>query len=433
MKMQQVFRWLSAIGTYDFCPWANRYVLWLRQPIGWFAVAALAAGLIGAFVAPQGWVVCGVVLVVMALGMVWPWLAIGGLEARIEFDRRRCYELAPVTVVLTVTNRRPWPVWGLLVERGFFRPVGPAQERAATALSRVAGWSTSRFDFAFNPPRRGAFPHEPPVLATGFPFGLWVATQTMAVAEPLVAWPRTTNLRSLPLLRGDRLAPTGNCIDRAGHDGEILAARPYIRGDSLRRVHWVHTARRDTLIVCERQTASRRSVLIVLDPGSFSSNTGADEKAWDWGLRVIASLCREFHTHHCDLMCELNGERFLVPSGAAGLRRLLDRLAVFQPDAQAGTVECLGPTSVMDRLTILVTSAERWQWLVKRGNGTGRCSQVRAVVLDQGRPDSAGMRERYHDPIPGTKRPWIGLALADEPSRQLQRQWERQCHEDWAK
>ena len=55
------------------------------------------------------------------------------------------------------------------------------------------------------------------------------------------------------------------------------------------------------------------------------------------------------------------------------------------------------------------------------------------MVLNQGTPDSADMGDRNHDPIPGTTRPWIGLALSDDPSRQLQWQWERQCHEDWAK
>lgn len=37
---------LSAFLNYEFCPWANRYERWLRQPIGWFIVGAAAAALI---------------------------------------------------------------------------------------------------------------------------------------------------------------------------------------------------------------------------------------------------------------------------------------------------------------------------------------------------------------------------------------------------
>ena len=134
MSKQQMIERLFAISNHDFCPWANRYVAWLREPLAWFAVAALAAGLIGALVAPQGWLVCAVVLVVMVLGMVWPWLAMRGLEAQVSFDRRRCHELDEVTVVLEVTNRWPWPVWGLLVERGFFCSAG--RDHAVTAGPR---------------------------------------------------------------------------------------------------------------------------------------------------------------------------------------------------------------------------------------------------------------------------------------------------------
>ncbi|MBB76910.1 MAG: hypothetical protein CMJ75_20590 [Planctomycetaceae bacterium] len=419
MTRQRIFERLLAISNHDFCPWANRYVTWLREPLGWFAVAALAAGMIGALVAPQGWLVCAVVLVVMVLGMVWPWLAMRGLEAQVSFDRRRCHELDEVTVVLEVTNRWPWPVWGLLVERGFFRSAGHDQEPAATALSRVSGWSNSRFEFTYRPPRRGMFPHEPPVLATGFPFGIWHAVRSISVAEQLTAWPRITSLRSLPMLSGNRLSALGSCVDRAGNDGDIMAARPYIRGDSLRRVHWVHTARRDTLIVCERQTAARRRILIVLDQNAFAGN----EKALDWSLRVVASLCREFHSHACDVACELNGERRFVAPGIADLHRLFDRLAAFQPDVHCNRGVARTESDVVDRLTILVTSAERWQGLAGRHDRRLPRVDLRAVVLDERINGAAAVREKA----------WIALALRDEPARQLQQQWERQCHDDWTK
>ena len=62
--------WFPKIITHDYFPWANRYIAPLRTPIGWFAVAAVASGLTGAFVVPQGWVVCAIVLAVMACNLV---------------------------------------------------------------------------------------------------------------------------------------------------------------------------------------------------------------------------------------------------------------------------------------------------------------------------------------------------------------------------
>ena len=318
MKRQPIRAWFSSITTHDFLPWSNRVIAPFRTPLAWFAVSAFAAALTGLVVAPQGWAICGIILGVMALGTLWPWLAMRGLSATIHFDRRRCHELDEVTVVLTVNNRWPWPVWGLLVERGFFSATGivsNTQNTATTALAHVAGWSNSRFEFNFKPPRRGLYPLEPPLLITGFPFGIWNVKRAIAVPQQLIVWPSTTDLRSLPMRSGNRLATTGSYVDRPGHDGDIIAARPYIRGDSLRRIHWVHTARRDALIVCERQSASRMGFTILLDPYAFAGN----EQGLDWGLRVVASLCREFHNHACDLTCQLGTDQYSVAPSTASL------------------------------------------------------------------------------------------------------------------
>jgi hypothetical protein len=43
--------------NYDFCPWANKYVYWLKKPIGWLTGGILAGILLGAFVAPQAFAI----------------------------------------------------------------------------------------------------------------------------------------------------------------------------------------------------------------------------------------------------------------------------------------------------------------------------------------------------------------------------------------
>ncbi len=54
MSKQQTVQRLQAIINRDFCPWVNPYITWLRQPIGWFAIAALAAGLVHGASAARG-------------------------------------------------------------------------------------------------------------------------------------------------------------------------------------------------------------------------------------------------------------------------------------------------------------------------------------------------------------------------------------------
>ncbi|MFO0816865.1 MAG: DUF58 domain-containing protein [Pirellulales bacterium] len=446
-------RWLAAIaraGNHDFCPWANRYVYWLKQPVGWFALGVLASGMIGAMVAPQGWVVCGTLAVVMAMGVIWPALAMGGVSGTIQFDRRRCQEGDSVVLTLTIANRWPWPVWGLLVERGFFQDDEQAMSaglagRAVMALARVPGWSLSSFEFEFTPETRGQYPRMQPELTTGFPFGLWSARQPLAVNRSLLAWPSSTTLAASPMVDGRLATVAGALVDRAGDEGDQLSARPYRPGDSLRRVHWIHTAKRDELMVRERQTTARRRVVIELDRQAFrDEGRGA---AFDWAIRVVASVSREMHSRACDLTCELPWETLAIPTTPQALQRLLDRLAgmeiVDDPVDHPAATPSLSPRSrrthgsndVGGELRITVTDragfARRAPAQKSRRNSTSH----RYIVVNgetAGERGEFAARETSHE-LPNDDRPWIELDVGSDVFRQLQRQWERRCHEDWSR
>ena len=119
-RLQKMGERLAGVGNHDFCPWANGYVYWLKQPIGWFVVGAFASLLIALFLSPHAWITFGSLVIVMMLGVVWPWAAVRGMRGEIAFDRRRCHEGELVHVRLTIRNAWPVPLWGLAVEKGFF-------------------------------------------------------------------------------------------------------------------------------------------------------------------------------------------------------------------------------------------------------------------------------------------------------------------------
>ena len=205
---------LERLLAYDFCPWANRYVYWLKQPIGWFVLAAAMSLLVGCFLGPQGFVLCAALLGIVLLGVAWPWIAIRAVRGTLHFDRRRCREGDLLTVRLQVANRFPWPVWGLAIERGFLaapsggEPLDPlAVDAVAVALARVPGWSVNDYLWEFQPECRGVYPTEPPKMSCGFPFGIWVARGPLTVAGELIVWPRTVRLSAIPPLTGHGSRP----------------------------------------------------------------------------------------------------------------------------------------------------------------------------------------------------------------------------------
>ena len=87
--------WLTnreEVLTREHFPGLAPYIRRLRTPLGALSLAAVAAGLCGMFLHPQGFVVFFGVLAVMTLGLAWPWLGVCGLEGSLGFDRRRCRE-----------------------------------------------------------------------------------------------------------------------------------------------------------------------------------------------------------------------------------------------------------------------------------------------------------------------------------------------------
>jgi len=436
---------LAAWGRHDFCPWANPYVSWLKQPLGWFVLGAVASALVGACVAPQAWLLCTVLVVVAAMGVFWPLFALRGVSATLAFDRSRCHEGESVEVTLEVTNRWPWPVWGLSVEHAEPTP-RPVDDRTRddlplVALERVPGRSLSRFTLTWQPSRRGLYPEFAPRLSTGFPFGLWSATRPLPLRAPIIVRPRTIGLANLPCACGPSTA-AGALVDRAGDDGGLLGARLYRPGDSLRRVHWVHTARRDTLLVCERQTTASRSVLIELDVPAFARCD--DDTMGDWACRIVASMSREFVAHGCEIAVLANGERFAFSGTTRGWGELLDRLAVQTFASHEIAVVSSSPSRrAVRRMTaptqggapplwIVVTTYDAYQARMDAGRrlrsrSSAPCRYV--VFTADAHRDGASAETKDAD----GDAPWMAIGRAGDIERQFQQQWERACHDDWAR
>ncbi|MBC8113874.1 MAG: hypothetical protein H7062_05830, partial [Candidatus Saccharimonas sp.] len=178
---------LAWLLEYDFCPWANRWLYWMKRPIASLALAGFAALACAIFVKPLALVACAATLLVVLLGYVWPSVAVRGLDCSIRFTQTRVSENETATARVRIVNRWPWPVWGMSLEGGFDGGNEGINSRAASvALARVAGWATTEFEWSFVPRCRGEYPSRPPRLVTGFPFGLRHASRQVTVERPLL-------------------------------------------------------------------------------------------------------------------------------------------------------------------------------------------------------------------------------------------------------
>ena len=84
--LRKSFLLIAAALNHDFCPSANSYVYWLKQPVGWVACGTFASILVGLFIGPQGYALTGAFLTLLVLGVSWPWLCMRGLSCEVSFD-----------------------------------------------------------------------------------------------------------------------------------------------------------------------------------------------------------------------------------------------------------------------------------------------------------------------------------------------------------
>jgi uncharacterized protein (DUF58 family) len=325
---------LSRFLANDYCARFEHHVKWLRSPLAILVQAMVAATLCGLFLHPQGFLLTFGLGAVLAVGVAWPWLGLRGLTGSLSFEKARAREGEPVKAVVALRNRCPWTAWGIAVQAGLHHrstatPLGPAD----AGISLAPGWRTTEAAWDFVPVCRGEFPAHPPLIASGFPFGLWNACRALTVERTLLVWPRTFPVGPIPEAAEGRSADGLAPRDKPGTWGDLLGVRPYRRGDSLRRIHWPQTARHGQLVVCEVQASAVPRVQIVLDASPGSHLGSGPESSREWAIRVAASFAEGWINQGAEVELIHDGRSVVSRGGSTRARSagMLDALAKLAP------------------------------------------------------------------------------------------------------
>lgn len=402
----------------DFCPWANRWVYWLKAPVWSVVIAAAVSLLCGILLNTYILALSAFLWVVLGLGIVWPWISVRGIDGEVTFSKSRCREGETVTVQLRVTNRWPWPVWGLYVEQGFF---GETSVNCGAALARIPAWQTSEFQWTFRPHARGIYPNAPPRIETGFPFGIVRASTPIESPSQLIVWPKTVALNAIPDTTSSHQSEDRFTDRRAGDYGDMLGTREFRQGDSLRRVHWAQTARRGEMVVCERQSAVATSVRVLLDVATQHHVFQPLGSTLETAIRVAASICESVHRQHGRVECII-GEDCHVCDGDT--RKLMDAFARIPVRGLAATgVAC--PSARAGEPIVITTDRASDSSLYHAGHR-------RAVILTHDESARSSSTTIAREPVtragcPG-RAPWMQIERHFDLAAQLPRLWRKACH-----
>jgi uncharacterized protein (DUF58 family) len=192
---------------------------------------------------------------------IWSILALSGVQVRRETltHRAQVGQILEERFVVRVRNRLP-RLWIEVRDQSTV-----PGSRGSRLLTLLKGRQRRSYLVRTQLVKRGVFSLGPTVLASGDPFGMFLVRRVLPSLGSLLVYPLLVEVRTFPNPQG--VLSGGEAIRRRTHQITPNAAgvRDYTPGDSLSRIHWVSTARRDRLMVKEFELDPMAEVWIFVD------------------------------------------------------------------------------------------------------------------------------------------------------------------------
>ncbi len=367
--------WLARMLTTDFCPWANRFVYWLKEPIGWFVLATAASVIVGMYANPIGWTIAAALAGVIVVGMVWPLIAVWASSCELHPEVDAVHENTSCRMIFSVRNRIPVPLWGLAVE-GYLDCEGD-ESLPVVALSHVPPICVADYAITVQPSLRGHYPVQTPKIACSFPFGIWTARRELRSVKPMTVWPEVHDIAGACPLTGKVNAEIGDG-ERGGRSGDFVGVRDFRRGDSPRQINWAQTARTEKIIVTERGGPQNVEIDLHVDP---SVGKGETRDSLADRIRVAASIVCHLQGAHIPMRVSIGDQAVRQASGHLGRRQLLDALARVPVD---GVDETTTQTPSRQRIAIEIRGGQTGDLVavdIIDPNATSRSSSTSRRIL----------------------------------------------------
>lgn len=144
--------------------------------------------------------------------------------------------------------------------------------------------------------RRGSATLGPLSLTSTDPFGLTHRHVRIAGSRTITVVPGIVDLPALRIRSGGTGGEARTAVHRLGQSTDDLVPRPYVPGDSMRRVHWRASAHRGELMVRQEEHESSPEAWVMLDvaaahwPRGGGLAPGEPQPAFEHAVTACASV-----------------------------------------------------------------------------------------------------------------------------------------------
>lgn len=222
-----------------------------------------------------------------------------------------------------VEDQRPAALAGKEAEAHLVLDLTPGEERVLR--------------YTLRPEKRGLYRLGPVRLTAQDTLAIHDFEETLPLYDDLLVYPRALSLPDLwPRSPADRASPRRARRRPGGVDPR--GTREYVPGDDLRHIHWKVSARRNRLMLVEREQAEGLQATVLLDLANGVHAGQGKESTLEYGVTLAASLAVQALNEGGSAGLLAQGDRdYSVPGGATPGHRwkILEALARAQTGDEA--------------------------------------------------------------------------------------------------
>jgi len=246
------------------------------------------------------------------------------------------------------------------------------QRKKFLLIEHLAAKSFVNLRYSCRCPMRGKYNIGPLVVYFFDPFGIFFLKKTFRIYSELYVYPQTFAIKRFPDLVKGVLPWFGIDTSRVrGDEDEFFGIREYKEGDPIKRIHWVSSARNNTLIVkqFQRQSFFRATIMFNLEK---EKNFGeGKEKVAEYIVKIAASICQYLAERAIDISLQVivHADRIVhIPfnKGEEHLEDINKFLATAQAESKFSLAEILEGFSghIPNDSTLIVIMLDKdWQYL----------------------------------------------------------------------
>ncbi|MBU4419316.1 MAG: DUF58 domain-containing protein, partial [Candidatus Omnitrophica bacterium] len=221
------------------------------------------------------------------------WLFLTYLTVHLQLSRKmisRVTEGDRLEVAAQIRNVSFLPVFNFVLEDNFFC-TQPNQEKKSFFISYLGLKSSCEIKYDYLCFKRGEYKMGPFVVYFFDPLNLFFFKRIYYVYSGAVVYPRIFRIEKFPALTRSILPWFGIETARSsGDDDEFYGVREYKDGESVKKIHWLSSARKNKLIVKQFQLQSFFGTTIIFNLEKARNLGEGKESVAEYIIKIAASV-----------------------------------------------------------------------------------------------------------------------------------------------